>query len=175
MLNHGRRGLRQGRPRPKINLMRRPVSQRLMRPFGVVKPEIIGKVRSRRRDRLVIVKINLLVFDRAPKPFDKDVVVHPAAAVHAHLNPLVEKTTSEVLARELRALVRVENLWLRDPERFPQRLQTESAVQGRRKLPGDDIAAVPVQDRYEINESMGETDVGDIGRPRLIRPINRNF
>jgi len=81
----------------------------------------------------------------------------------------------EVGARKLRDLVRVENLRLRDPERFPQRLQTESAVQCRRKLPGDDITAVPIQDRYEINESMGETDISYIGRPRLIRPIDRNF
>jgi len=34
--------------------------------------------------------------------------------------------------------------------------------------------AVPVQDRHEINESLGETNVGDVGRPGLIRPVDRN-
>ena len=34
--------------------------------------------------------------------------------------------------------------------------------------------AVPVQDRHEINESLGETNVGDVGRPGLIRPVDCN-
>ena len=140
--------------------MRRPVTQRLMRPFVVVKLEIVGKMRPRRRDRLVVVKINLLVLDRPPEPLHKNVVVDPAAAIHAHSDPrILQKLSCEIHAREMRTLVRVENLRTRDPERFPQRLQTKARVQCRRKLPGHHIPAVPVHDRRKINESMGETDI----------------
>ena len=80
----------------------------------------------------------------------------------------------EVGARKLRALVRVENLRLRDPERFPQRLQTEAGVQRDRKLPGQDIAAVPIHDDNQINEAVGQTNVGDVADPGLIRTVHRN-
>jgi hypothetical protein len=127
-----------------------------MRSLVVVKLEIVGKMYPRRRDRLAVVKINLLVLDRAPKPFDENVVVYPASSIHAYFDPRVFQKIREIHARELRPLVRVENLRLRDPECFTQRLQTESGVQCRGKLPGNDMPAVPAQDRYEINESMGE-------------------
>lgn len=123
-----------------------------------------------RRERLVVVKINLLVLARALKPLDKDVVVHPPASVHAHLDPFVFQKTCESHVRELRALVRVENLRIRDPECFPQRLR----VQGRGKLLGDEIPAVPVHDRREINESMSKKDLSYIVRARRIGLIDRN-
>ena len=101
MLSHSRRGLCQKRPRPKINLVRRPVSQRLVRPFDVVKTEIIGTMCPRRRDSLVIVNINLIVFDRPPESFDKDVVVNPAAAENAqprkNLLPKIEPDNQQQL------------------------------------------------------------------------------
>jgi len=135
-----------------------------MRSLGAVKLEIVGKMNPRRRDRLVVVKINLHVLDRAPKPFDENVVIHPPASIHAYFDPRIFQKTREIHARELRPLVRVENLRLRDPECFPQRLQTESGVQCRGKLPENDIPALPVQNRYEINKSMGETDIRLSGR-----------
>jgi len=72
MLNHGLRSRRQRRPRSKIDFVRRPVSQRLVWPFVVVKLEIVGKMRPRRRDRLVVVKINLLVLDGPPESLEID-------------------------------------------------------------------------------------------------------
>ena len=53
MLNHGLRRRHEGCPRPKIDFMRRPIAQRLVRPLVVVKLEIGGKTRPRLRDRLV--------------------------------------------------------------------------------------------------------------------------
>jgi hypothetical protein len=111
-----------------------------------------------------MLDVHHLVLDRAPEPLHEDVVVHSAATVHAHFDPCVFQKSREIHARELRPLVRVENLRLRDPERFPQRLQTKAGVQCRGKLPGQDIPAGPVQDRNEINESVGETNVGYVRR-----------
>ena len=135
MSNHSLGSRCQRRPRSTIDFVRCPVTQRLVRSLVVVKLEIVEKMNPRRRARLVVVKINLLVLDRAPKPFDENVVVDPASSIHAHLNPFVFQKAREIHARELRPLVRVENLRLRDPECFPQRLQTEARVRCRGKLP----------------------------------------
>ena len=146
MSNHGRGGWRQSCLRSKIDLVRRPVTQRLMRPFIVIKLEIGEKMRPRCRDRLVVVKINLLVLDRPPEPLHKNVVVHPAAAIHAHSDPRIFQKSCEIHARELRTLIRVENLRLRDLERPPHRLQTEPRVQRDRKLPGNHLPDVGSQE-----------------------------
>jgi hypothetical protein len=60
MSNHSLRSRHQRRPRSKIDFVRCPVTQRLVRSLVVVKLEIVEKINPRRRDRLVVVKINLL-------------------------------------------------------------------------------------------------------------------
>lgn len=57
-------------------------------------------------DRLILVQIDLLVLDRAPKPLAEDVVVHPAPAVHADPDPLGFKAPRELRACKLRLLSR---------------------------------------------------------------------
>lgn len=160
MSNHGLQSRRQHCPRPKINFMRRPVIQRLVRPLLVVEHKIIGKSPPCLRHHHVVVKIQLLVFDRAPEALDKDITPLPSS--------------SEIQARELHPLVRLENLRLRDSERPLQRLQTEARVQCRRKLQGKDISAAPVQDRHQMNKTVSQRDVCDIRCLRLVWSVNRN-
>ena len=54
-----------------------------MEPFVVVKAEIGAQTRNSKCDALVILEANLLVLDRAPQSFDKDVVEDAPATVHA--------------------------------------------------------------------------------------------
>jgi hypothetical protein len=79
--------------------MRRPVTQRLVRPFVVVKLEIVGKMRPRCGNRLVVVKINLLVLDRPPEPFYENVILDPAAAIHAHADARVLQKIRKIHTR----------------------------------------------------------------------------
>ena len=52
----------------------------------------------------------MLVFDGAPKPFDKDVIQGPAFAVHTDSNAVLAEYREEGLRGELSTLIRVEDL-----------------------------------------------------------------
>ena len=173
MVNHGRRRQRQRRPRPKINLMRCPITQRLVRLFGVVEHEIIGKMGPGRRDRLVIVKINLLVLDRPPDPFDKDAVINPAAAVHADPDPRAFQKPREFGAGELRPLVGIENLRLPLAKGRPECLQAEVLFQRRRKRPRNHRPAGHIDDCHQVDEPVAQPNVRYIAAPDLVGPHDR--
>ena len=62
--------------------------------------EISPQPGSELSDRVVGVEVNMLVFDRSPKPFDKH-VVHPSAfTIHADLNAVGLQDTGEGIACE---------------------------------------------------------------------------
>jgi len=153
--------------------MRCPIAQRFVEPLFVVKMKVSHKMRTSLRDRRVIVKINLLVFHRTPETLDENVVVNPAPSIHADLDVMLFQKSREVGARKLRALVRVENLRLRDLKRLPNRVQTEALVQRRRELPGQNIPTVPIHDRYQVDKPLGQPNVRYIRTPGLIRGANR--
>ena len=56
------------------------------------------------------VKIDLLVFEAAPQPFDKDVVHAPAFAIHADHDAMPLQGAGKVVAGELAALIGIEDL-----------------------------------------------------------------
>ena len=59
---------------------------------------------------MIVVQVDLLVFDRAPEPLDEDVIQGPAATVHPDLNASLFQDRSERQGRKLDALIGVENL-----------------------------------------------------------------
>jgi len=58
----------------------------------------------------VTLEVDLLVLHRSPQPLDHHVVDRAAFPVHTDLDRLSEQPTRELLARELRSLVGVEDL-----------------------------------------------------------------
>ena len=50
-----------------------------MRTLEIVKVKVSPETPARRRNALVVAKINFLVLDAAPKTLDKNVVENPAA------------------------------------------------------------------------------------------------
>jgi len=160
MLNHDLTRRRQRRRRPKINLVRCPIAERLMQPFRVVKPKIGGQLFPRFLDRPVIMKIDFLVLDGPPESFNEDIVKEPAAAVHTDPNLGFLQKSSKSITCELASLIRIEDLQLRDPEGILQRLDTKLLFERDRKSPGQDIAAVPVYHDHEIDEPMSQPNIG---------------
>src|SRR6187455_2220922 len=63
-------------------------------------------------DIVVGSQIDLLVFDAAPQPLDEHVVAPGALAIHADRDGVVGEYAGEGRARELRALVGVEDVRL---------------------------------------------------------------
>jgi len=78
------------------------------------------------------------------------------------------KPVEPVLGGELRSLIAVESLGRAE---YRERREAE-IVGGRvREALGEHLAAGDVQDRHQVQESMRHRDVGDVGRPDLIRPL----
>ncbi len=61
---------------------------------------------------LKITQVDLFILHRWSEPFDKDVVEHPAAPIHADLDVLRQQDIGEARGRELTALITIENLTL---------------------------------------------------------------
>ena len=118
--------------------------------------------------RVILVEIDVLVFDAAPEPFAEDVVERMAATVHAELNVGGVKGGRESIGRELCALVGVEDFGPTLAERLAQGIETEDAVQGVGKLPGEHIAAVPVDDSNQVHEATQQRHIGDVSAPDLV-------
>src|SRR5262245_24868129 len=80
------------------------------------------------------------------------------------------------ITRELTALIRVEDLRpAMEPQSLVDRLDAEIHLELDRQSPSQDPAREPVHDRGEIDEAALHPDVGDIRRPDLIRPIDRQL
>jgi len=58
-------------------------------------------------------------------------------------------------------------------QRFVQRLDAEPGVHGVRQPPRKDMARRPVHDRDQVQEAALDRDVGDVGAPDLIGPVDR--
>ena len=80
-----------------------PVKTRV-RSAAVVEVEITADRCAGLGHAVVGFKIDLLVFDTAPRPLDEDVVAPRTSAVHADRNAVLDQHASEGGARELRAL-----------------------------------------------------------------------
>ncbi len=79
----------------------------------------------------VSVQINLLVFQASPESFHEDVVEAASFAIHRNLNATRQQKAGEFFARELDALVGIEDFWLAVPgQRFFKRVDAEADVEG---------------------------------------------
>jgi len=120
--------------------------------------------------RLVGAAVDLLVLDRAPQPLDEHVVPPAALAVHADLDLSSPENVQELGARELTALVGVEDLGTAVVcERLLERRDAEITRERGRRAPAQDLPARPVQHDDEIHKAARHREVRDIGSPHVIR------
>jgi hypothetical protein len=103
--------------RHPVNGLRSFVIERLMKPLTVVKPEVFSQASDGLGRVLVIVQVDLFVFDAAPEPFDEDVVQRTASPVHTDGDLALFENPSERAAGELRTLIGIEDLRLRHLQR----------------------------------------------------------
>src|SRR3982074_1700389 len=90
------------------------------------------------------VEVDLLVFETAPQPLDKDIVRVAALAIHADRDRVVLQGAGEVVAGELAALVGIEDLGPAIPgEAVLERLDTELGAERVRQPPPQHPAAHP--------------------------------
>src|SRR5665647_562147 len=82
-----------------------------MNPLSVVEHKVLIESFTCFSYRRVLMKINLLIFNRSPKALHKDVVISPTFAIHTDADDFFFKDSRKIIAGKLRALIRVENLW----------------------------------------------------------------
>ena len=125
-----------------------------MQPFKVVPVDKISDLPARVPDVFIIFQVNLVIFQRAEPAFDHNVVGPAAFAVHADFHRVLFYVFDVVMAGKLAALIRIENFGSCHLERIFQGTQYHRRRQGVIQLPADDTAAVPVDDRGQIDKSM---------------------
>ena len=145
-----------------------------MRPAVIVEIEIAADRRAGLGHAVVGSEIHLLVFDAAPQPLNEDVVAPRALSVHADRDAILDQHAGERHARELRALVCIEDLWLAVlRQSFLQRLNAECRFHRDGHAPRQNPATEPVEHDSQIDEAARHGDVRDIHRPDLVRPRDR--
>src|SRR5450432_4259126 len=136
---------------------------------AIVEIEIPPERGSRFRHAVVGPQIDLLIFDRAPKPLDEDVVPPCAFAVHADLDVLGREHAGEGGSRELRALIGVEDFGpAMGRQSLLQRLDAEGGLHRDRYPPRQHPPREPVEHDREIDETLGHGHVGDVHGPDLV-------
>ncbi len=157
----------------KVDLCWSPVSQALMRPLIVIKRKITSQSVQQLRNLFIVLDIDLFILEGSPKSLDKDVVYHSATAVHTDVDAALSEHGDKAVARELRALISIEDVGLRKAQCLLQRLYAEVRSQGIGQLPGKNIATEPIHDCHKIHEAFSKRNIRYVAAPNLIRPNNR--
>jgi len=145
-----------------------------MRSVGIVASEVTADCAAGLGNTFVGAEIDLLVLDASPQSLDEDVVAPRSFAVHADGDARVENNVGEAGAGELAALIRIENLRSAVAgQSFLECLDAELRFHGDRQPPSEDPAAEPVDDRREIDKAPRHGDVGEVHRPDLVGPDDR--
>ena len=100
--------------------------------------------------RIVLIEIDLFVFEASPEPFREDVVDGPAFSVHADLDVLGLEAIQVAIAGEMAPLIAVED----DGKRRSgpvHSLQNEWHLQRLIEGPGDHVAGIPVHNGHEVH------------------------
>ncbi len=108
---------------------------RAVRPTFVVEAEEGREVRRGLGQVSVAAQVDLVVLDRAPEPFDENIIETPALAVHRELHAAGEQWLGEFCRGELATLVSVENFRRAVfSQRSLHRPDTEAGVEGVRQF-----------------------------------------
>src|SRR5271163_2837546 len=153
-------------------LARGAVTERLVQALVVVEFEVGGDPLARLRHILVGFEIDLFVLEAAPQPFNEDVVGKATAAVHADRHPVAAQHAGEAVVGELAALVGVEDLGPSLAQSVFQGLDAEARIEQIGQAPRQHVAAHPVHHRDQVKKPAGHRNIGDVGRPHLVDPLD---
>lgn len=120
-------------------------------------------------------QMSAFVLRRPPESFDIHVVEPTSFAVHAVLRPPSRKTVQKLVAGELHALIAVEKLRFAEVfERLFKAIDTKIRLHRVRQPPRQNHSAVPIDNCRQIHESAGQSDVGDVRGPDVIRVLRHD-
>ena len=153
---------------------RRLIAERLVRALVIVEVEIVFQRRKQFQAGGEVAGIDQLVFERAPQPFDENVVERASAAIHADRDAATFERSQEVGRGELRALIGVPDFGLAETKRGLQRRQAEAGFHRIGEFPTEHEAAEPVHHRDQIEKAATHRKVSNIGAPDVVGPLDRH-
>lgn len=136
--------------------------------FVIIELEIAREAAYSISGRLVIAQIDLLPFDRTPQAFDKHVIERSSTPIPTDLDSRLLQTAGVGGTGELGALIGIDDVRLALTQSVVQCFQTEVRVERVRKRLGQDVATVPVEHGYQVEEAVLQTNVGNIGAPHVV-------
>ena len=119
------------------------------------------------------MQIDAFIFQRPPEALDEDVVQVSGFAIHRDfgLGPL--QPVGPVEGCELGALIGVHDLGrAKAMDRLVQGFEAKVGLQRVGDAPGQHLAGEPVHDRDKVKEPTPHRQIGDVGAPDLIGPVN---
>ena len=147
-----------------------------MRPRLVIACQVPPHALTGGADAVIGPHLHLLVLHAPPQPFHAHVIPPAPGAVHTDLDAMVFQESRELLAGELAALVRVEDV--RIPvadQRLVDGIDAEVSRQRVRPPPRPHSATRPVEDCEERHNATRHRNARDIRRPHLMRSGNRQI
>lgn len=111
-----------------------------MQALTVVEVEVLAQAGDRLGHALIVIQVDLFVFDTAPQSLDEDVVQCASASIQADGNLPIFEHAGEGLARELHTLIRIEDFWRRLFQSLIEGTGTKIGVQRDRDFPRQNIA-----------------------------------
>ena len=139
-----------------------------MRSFGIVEGEICTQSLGSLGHGLVVLEIDFFILDASPESLHEDVIPAPPSSIPTDTDAFLFESVCKIFTCELRALIAVEDIRLGVPERSLHGRDAEEAVQGVGEFPGEHVPAEPVYDGHEIDKTVLQPDVGDVGTPHWV-------
>lgn len=118
----------------------------------VVRSEVLVKALPGVAAVVVTLDIHFLVFERTPQTLGENIVDGSSLAVHAQVDALSGDLLRKGQGGKLRPLVGVDDARLEHGASLLQRLEAKGDVQAVGQFPREHKAAVPVQERHEVQE-----------------------
>jgi len=144
-----------------------------MTTFTVVPADVLRDVRPCVAHAVVGSKIDTFVLDRAPNPFDEDVIAPGSASVHGQLYAMANHRFDELLCSELAALVGVDDVRSAEPGiSLLQRLYRVHGLQRDRHSVRQNPPTAHVHHRRQLHKATRHANVGRIQRPDLVAALD---
>ena len=145
-----------------------------MRALVIVEVEVAFQRREQFEAAGEVAGVDQFVLERAPQPFDENVVERTAAAIHADRDAALLERSQKVGRGELRALIGVPDFGLAEAERGVERGQAEAGLHRVGEFPTEHEAAEPIHHRDQVEKAATHRNVSNIGAPDVVGPLDRD-
>ncbi len=143
-----------------------------MGPFQIEEVKVVCQALVEQGHGVVIMDVDVFVFDGSPEPLDENVVQCPASSIHADADVIKDESIREYRGGELAALIGVEDFGFSDSEGIFQGQEAEIDRQSIGQPPRQDKPAEPVYHGNQVHKALWHMNIGDVRAPYLIGMVD---